>query len=65
MRGWTEDDMAYDYSSHVTLAHAKEALEDLFATGEVLEGERPYIDARYSEHSHKTRYVIVVGYDED
>jgi hypothetical protein len=36
----------YDYASYKTLARAKAALEDCYATGEVSDGEFPTIERR-------------------
>lgn len=36
----------YVYSSHKTRDRAEDALEDMFASGDVCEGERPMIEAR-------------------
>jgi hypothetical protein len=56
--------MQYDFSTHETMAQAEQALEDLFATGEVLEGELPHIERRRSKGDGKACYVVVVGYEE-
>ncbi len=51
--------MQYDYSTHKTMDEANMALDDLFATGEVLEGEHPNIVRKQVRGRY--RYVIVIG----
>jgi hypothetical protein len=50
-----EELMRYDYASYSTLAKAETALEDMFATGDVLPGEFPRIERR------RGRYVITLA----
>lgn len=42
--------MRYDYATYRTLERANDALEDMFAAGEVCEGESPRVERRV----HKT-----------
>jgi hypothetical protein len=51
--------MQYDYSTHKTMDEANLALDDLFATGEVCEGEHPHIVRK--RLCGRYRYVIVIG----
>jgi len=52
----------YDYGFYRTRERAEMALEEMFATGEVSEGERPEIEKRggktRSEAKAKYHYVI-------
>jgi len=51
--------MEYEYSTHRTMDEANMALDDLFATGEVLEGEHPNIVRKQVRGQY--RYVIIIG----
>ncbi len=51
--------MQYEFSTHKTIEEANQALDDLFATGEVLEGEHPNIVRKQVRGRY--RYVIVIG----
>jgi hypothetical protein len=57
----------YEYATYRTLREACTALEDLYATGEILEGERPHIVHRDPQHplNRGDAYVIVIGWDEE
>jgi hypothetical protein len=53
--------MRYEYASYQSLQAAKATLEDMFATGDVTEGERPLIEKRQSrQYPGITRYVITL-----
>lgn len=54
----------YDYGAYKTLERAQAALEDMFATGDVCEGEKPEIEKRSGKTASwskaKTRYVVTL-----
>ena len=52
-------DPRYDYSWHKNFASADAALEDMFAAGDVCEGEAPDIEKRHGRDG-KTRFVITL-----
>ncbi len=51
----------YDYASYKTYERASDALEDMFASGDVTQGERPKIEPRRSSPKRPVeRWVITL-----
>lgn len=55
----------YEWDRYKSLHDAMQALEDLFATGEVCEGEKPQIVSMDWQRNAGYRYKIMIGSDDD
>lgn len=52
--------MRIEYARYSTLDRARAALEDMFASAEVSEGERPRIEPRRDHRGRTVAYVVTV-----
>ena len=51
----------YDYAAFGTKERAQSYLEEMFATGDVMEGEQPRIESRRGRLTDKLYYVISIA----